>query len=579
MSQNSEDNSGCIGCASVFIALLAMYLMSFLLGIPTSAGGIAKVLIIYIIVGVLAFAISREQLKKEFDKKQKKEKSGPSTYVDENGTEWIDTGIIIGPETAALLSGQDSSDSTPRIESGFANQSGSIADRMITTLSTLEASHEAELFARDNVKGLSEFVSTHPSWFSDHNGRLAALMLFDFLSCYSRLGHNTDKTCAEMYPLLLFLSSLGGSHINHHQRSDDKKAYSQQLLQRLRTFATMTSDDVGTNFGSALTTVMENTGNESMVVNYTRLLYDFALLIANADGYVSSDEMRVINDLKRLANVEYEGDLKTDSLDDTMDQLSGLTGLDNVKAEVEKLVNFIKVQQMRRGQGLKVSPISYHCVFTGSPGTGKTTVARIIANIYKQLGILKKGHLIETDRSGLVAEYVGQTAVKTNRIIDSALDGVLFIDEAYTLAQGGSNDFGSEAIATLLKRMEDDRDRLVVIVAGYDNEIRQFIEMNPGLQSRINRYIHFDDYSADELHTIYCSLAKKHEYVLTDEAVEAAHRRLQHEVDHKDHNFGNARVVRNLFEKTLENQASRLASMGGKISKTQLQEITAADIP
>ncbi len=190
--------------------------------------------------------------------------------------------------------------------------------------------------------------------------------------------------------------------------------------------------------------------------------------------------------------------------------------------------------------------------------------------------ILKKGHLVETDRSGLVAEYVGQTAVKTNNIIDSALDGILFIDEAYSLSEGGSNDYGKEAISTLLKRMEDDRDRLVVIIAGYGDEIKHFVDTNPGLQSRFNRYIHFPDYSASELHQIFCSLAQKYDYELDEMSSSKILSILTNAVDHKDKNFGNGRFVRNLFEKTLECQANRLATIPNP-SLADLRLIKAVD--
>lgn len=259
-------------------------------------------------------------------------------------------------------------------------------------------------------------------------------------------------------------------------------------------------------------------------------------------------------------------------------KLDSLIGLESVKEEVNKLTNFIKIQQIRSNQGLKASPISYHCVFTGNPGTGKTTVARIIAEIYKDLGILEKGHLVETDRSGLVAEYVGQTAVKTNKIIDSALDGVLFIDEAYSLVTGSGNDYGLEAISTLLKRMEDERNRLVVVLAGYGAEMKTFIDSNPGLQSRFNRYIHFNDYSVEELMDIFKLNVSRHDYNLSDEAATVLRTYIENAVANKDKNFGNARFVRNLFEKTLENQATRLASQG-QITKELLQEIKADDIP
>lgn len=263
---------------------------------------------------------------------------------------------------------------------------------------------------------------------------------------------------------------------------------------------------------------------------------------------------------------------------DAMRQLNGLIGLTAVKDDVNKLVNFIKVQQLRQQKGMRTTPISYHCVFTGNPGTGKTTVARIMAEIYRDLGILKKGHLVETDRSGLVAEYVGQTAVKTNKIIDSALDGVLFIDEAYSLVQGGSSDYGMEAIATLLKRMEDDRDRLIVILAGYEDEMKQFINSNPGLLSRFNRYIRFDDYSPEELMDIYKSSLKKYEYTLSNEAEIEQRKLFDFAVNNKDKNFGNGRYARNIMEKTLENQAMRLASIGD-ITDEMLRTIEAEDIP
>ena len=258
-------------------------------------------------------------------------------------------------------------------------------------------------------------------------------------------------------------------------------------------------------------------------------------------------------------------------------ELDALVGLSSVKEEIKTLSNFIKIQQKRKEQGLKSSSVSYHCVFTGNPGTGKTTVARIVAQIYKDLGILSKGHLVETDRAGLVAEYVGQTAVKTNKIIDSALDGVLFIDEAYSLI-GTGQDYGKEAIATLLKRMEDDRDRLVVILAGYSKEMQDFINTNPGLQSRFNRYIEFPDYSAEELLQIFEKNVARFDYKLEKDACMAMAKYFQNAVENKDANFGNARFVRNIFEKTLEKQANRL-STDPDLDTEELTLITKEDLP
>ena len=260
-----------------------------------------------------------------------------------------------------------------------------------------------------------------------------------------------------------------------------------------------------------------------------------------------------------------------------MEELSSLIGLKSVKEEIESLYNYIKIQKIRIEKGIKSPPLSYHCVFTGNPGTGKTTVARIVAQIYKELGILKKGHLVETDRSGLVAEYVGQTAIKTNSIIDKAIDGVLFIDEAYSLSEGGQGDFGKEAISTLIKRMEDDRERLVVILAGYSSNMDDFINTNPGLQSRFSRYIDFPDYSEEELLQIFLQNAKKSDYVLDENALTLLRGVLHDAIVHKDKNFGNARYVRNLFEKCIQNQANRL-SEEKIVDKEKLCLLTAKDI-
>lgn len=257
------------------------------------------------------------------------------------------------------------------------------------------------------------------------------------------------------------------------------------------------------------------------------------------------------------------------------EELEGLIGLNNVKQEIKTLANLVKVQQARKDEGLKNSTLSYHLVFTGNPGTGKTTIARIIASIYKDLKILKKGHLVETDRSGLVAEYLGQTAVKTNAVIDTALDGVLFIDEAYSLTDENDS-YGKEAVATLLKRMEDDRDRLVVILAGYTENMTRFIMTNPGLESRFNKYIEFTDYNAEELFQIFMRLAHKYDYLVDEEAQPIIKDLINIEIDSKDKQFGNARFVRNLFENILANQANRLAN-NNTLSSESLRTIVKED--
>jgi len=260
-------------------------------------------------------------------------------------------------------------------------------------------------------------------------------------------------------------------------------------------------------------------------------------------------------------------------------ELDDLIGLNSVKKEVRSLANFVKVQKQREAQGLKTAKVSYHLVFYGSPGTGKTTVARIVGRIYKDLGVLKKGHTVETDRGGLVAKYMGQTALKTDTVIQQALDGVLFIDEAYSLVPEGGNgqDYGQEAISTLLKRMEDYRDRLVVIIAGYKDEMQRFIDSNPGLQSRFNRYIDFPDYSGVELAEIFKMYMKKNQYTLADDAEEYLKQQFEYAVAHKDRNFGNARYARNVFEKSIQSQANRLEGMTN-LNKRQLTELTIDDL-
>lgn len=263
---------------------------------------------------------------------------------------------------------------------------------------------------------------------------------------------------------------------------------------------------------------------------------------------------------------------------DYMKELQGLIGLSRVKGEVESLRNFVLVQKQREANGLKPASVSYHCVFSGSPGTGKTTVARIVAGIYKEMGILKKGHLVEVQRADLVGEYMGQTAPKTNAKIDEALDGVLFIDEAYSLADGSRDDqYGREAVDTILKRMEDDRDRLVVILAGYSEPIKGFIHSNPGLESRFNRYIHFDDYTADELLKIFAFNLEKAQYTITRDAYQKVYEVISNAVAQKDERFGNARYVRNLFERIIQRQADRVAHMSSP-TREDLGRIEKEDI-
>lgn len=250
------------------------------------------------------------------------------------------------------------------------------------------------------------------------------------------------------------------------------------------------------------------------------------------------------------------------TLEELLAELDGLCGLQKVKEDVKGLINLVKVRRLRQEAGLPVPPMSLHLVFMGNPGTGKTTVARLLAKIYHAVGVLSKGQLVEVDRSGLVAGFVGQTALKTQEAVDKALGGVLFIDEAYALAnQDNANDFGREAIEVLLKGMEDHRDDLIVIVAGYTDLMGNFIHANPGLESRFNKYFYFEDYDGTQLAEIFRSVCKKNGYTLDEETDKAAAEAFQVMYDRRDENFGNARDVRNVFEAAVARQANRVAAM------------------
>lgn len=267
------------------------------------------------------------------------------------------------------------------------------------------------------------------------------------------------------------------------------------------------------------------------------------------------------------------------SIEEVIEEMNNLVGLEGVKNEINDLINILKIQKIRQERGLKLPEVSKHLVFSGNPGTGKTTIARMLGNIYNSLGLLSKGQLVEVDRSGLVSGYIGQTATKVMDVVEKSLGGILFIDEAYTLvANKGEGDFGQEAVDTLLKAMEDHRDNLIVIVAGYPDLMKEFLESNPGLKSRFNKFIYFEDYSEEELYEILLSMAEKQQYKFTNEAKEYARTYLKNICINKGDNFANAREVRNYFEKAITRQASRLAPLGNEVDDETLMKIEREDL-
>lgn len=288
-------------------------------------------------------------------------------------------------------------------------------------------------------------------------------------------------------------------------------------------------------------------------------------------GFVTTAQPNVN---KRISDVPED-----DSLEKVIEELNQLIGLENIKKDIRELINLLEIQKKRSDQGLKNIDITLHTVFLGPPGTGKTSVARLLSRVFKHLGFLSKGQLCETDREGMIAGYVGQTATKVDQLIAESIGGVLFIDEAYALTQNAfGNDYGAEAVNTLLKRMEDEREDLAVIVAGYTEPMKMFIESNPGLRSRFNRFFHFRHFTTSELLLIFEGFCKKSDFIITEDAKEKLADTFELLYSKKDEGFGNARVVRNIFEKCAQNHANRVIKLT-EINPQVLSEFTEEDIP
>ena len=344
---------------------------------------------------------------------------------------------------------------------------------------------------------------------------------------------------------------------------------------------------------------------------YYRAAMEIGFAIAAVDAHTSNTELGVIGDLQTLlldtitaAGLPRPGDTESapsptpvsavpagqnrpagtartaeepvKPLDELLHELDGLVGLSEVKREVKLTTDLTRVEQLRRQRGLPVLEHSRHLVFTGNPGTGKTTVARLLAQIYRTLGVVTKGHLVETDRSQLVAGYVGQTAIQVRKVFDEADEGILLIDEAYALARGGENDFGKEAIDTVVKLVEDRRDSIIVIVAGYPEEMATFVDANPGLRSRFPKTIHFADYSTDELLEIFESIGREQKYACEPDARTKI--RAWFDAQPRVRGFGNGRLARNLFEAMVAHQSSRVVDIDSP-TDDQLCTFVAADVP
>ena len=445
------------------------------------------------------------------------------------------------------------------------------------------------------VKTLEVFKDYCPSLKDLSNKSLEGIVIDDMLQWFSYLsladGEITDNE-------LEFINSLLNTNyskediLNHSDlKLENNIPLSFRCLKELDAFG-LNLDLFGLDscselfscyklFGTFLITA-DNKLDENVLDRYTRHI-SYLQNSLDIQNEIKMSEILSNNQNKSYSEEVQNEDLPNDeeeeeshSLDEYLDELNKLVGLEKVKKDVNSLINLVRIRKIRQDRGVKQPSMSLHLVFSGNPGTGKTTVARLLSKIYHEIGLLSKGHLIETDRSGLVGGYVGQTALKTKEVIDESVGGILFIDEAYSLASKSENDYGLEAIDTLLKAMEDMRDDLIVIVAGYPDLMDDFLNSNPGLESRFNKFIFFEDYNEDELYDIFVSMCDNSSLSLDDGAEQYLKEYFKNMYEHRPANFANGRAVRNFFEEVLTAQANRLAKKDD-ISDEELNTLTYED--
>lgn len=402
----------------------------------------------------------------------------------------------------------------------------------------------------------------------------------DLIGLYNlKIDNQTEKSrfaLAYYYDALRnnhFADERGISTLNKLVASAEFKLH----LEKIRRENVIISSDGSQNF-SFLTNVLSSIKSDKLseikakLEQFIQFAFDIKTEDKTVSEYLKPKENKVEN--SKIAKV-----IENDSLEKVLAELNELIGLETVKNDVNELINLLEIQKKRTEQGLKNIEITLHTVFLGPPGTGKTSVARLLSRIFKHLGFLSQGQLYETDREGMIAGFVGQTATKVDKAVEESLGGVLFIDEAYALtANSFGNDYGAEAVNTLLKRMEDHRDDLAVVVAGYDEPMKMFIESNPGLRSRFNRFFTFEHFKPEQLLTIFETNCKKSDFILSEDAKEKLSATFDLLYEKKDEGFGNARVVRNLFEKCVQNQANRIVKIK-KITPKILKTISEEDIP